>query len=56
MTSGYSIRSLRVFLLCGLISLTTQKDVPDAFRLPRSEAVDNVNPSASPLALCYAFA
>ncbi|KAG1764605.1 glycoside hydrolase family 92 protein [Suillus placidus] len=42
MTSSYSIRSL--LLLCGLISLTTQKDVPDAFRLPPSEAVDNVNP------------
>ncbi|KAG1836241.1 glycoside hydrolase family 92 protein [Suillus subalutaceus] len=42
MTSSYSIRSL--LLLCGLISLTTQKDVPDAFRIPPSEAVDNVNP------------
>jgi hypothetical protein len=50
--SGYSIRSL-LLLLCGLISLTTQKDVPDAFRLPPSEAVDNVNPSALPLAHTY---
>ncbi|KAG2132096.1 glycoside hydrolase family 92 protein [Suillus clintonianus] len=40
--SSYSIRAL--LLLCGLISLTTQKQVPDAFRRPPSEAVDNVNP------------
>ncbi|KAG2093308.1 glycoside hydrolase family 92 protein [Suillus discolor] len=43
MRNSYSIQSL-LLLLCGLISLTTQKDVPDAFRLPPSEAVDNVNP------------
>ncbi|KAG1787178.1 glycoside hydrolase family 92 protein [Suillus plorans] len=43
MRSSYSIQS-HLLLLCGLISLTTQKDVPDAFRFPPSEAVDNVNP------------
>ncbi|KAG1837349.1 glycoside hydrolase family 92 protein [Suillus tomentosus] len=43
MRSSYSIQS-HLLLLCGLISLTTQKDVPHAFRFPPSEAVDNVNP------------
>jgi hypothetical protein len=32
------------------LPLKTQKEIPDAFRRPPSEAVDNVNPSAIPLA------